>query len=268
MKFLKKNMKWAALLLVIGGGVLFFGAKERPKVSIVSSVFKGDQFIDGFLKDITQQTIFEQCELILINPNSPGNEEPTIKAYMAKHPNIRYLKLEKDPGLYAVWNIGIEMAKAPYICNGNIDDRSDVEALEILSKELDEHPEIDLVYTDYFETYIPNETFKHNRAIKHAVAPEFSKKNMIYCLPGPRPVWRKSLHKRFGMFDETFAYSGDLEMWLRAVDKGAQFKRIARPLTLYYHNPIGLSTDMDNEKIRHRHHESERIHQKYGHVTQ
>ena len=74
----------------------------NPRVSIISSIYKGDEFIEGFMKDIVQQTMFDQYELLLINANSPGNEEEVIKGYLAKYPNIRYIKLEEDPGLYGV----------------------------------------------------------------------------------------------------------------------------------------------------------------------
>ena len=66
-------------------------------------VYNGDEFIEGFLADITRQTIFDQCELIIINANSPGNEEPVIKKYMAQYPNIVYKRL--DQGSRNLWNM-------------------------------------------------------------------------------------------------------------------------------------------------------------------
>src|SRR5688572_18772954 len=99
-----------------------FGAQEntndkKPLVSIITSIWNGDEFIEGFLADITRQTFFTNCELILINANSPGNEEPVIEKYMSQYPNIRYVKLNQDPGLYGVWNMGIKMAKGEFITN-------------------------------------------------------------------------------------------------------------------------------------------------------
>ena len=45
-----------------------------------------DEFIEPYLEDITRQTIFkDKCELILINANSPGNEEPIIKKPIVIH---------------------------------------------------------------------------------------------------------------------------------------------------------------------------------------
>src|SRR5690242_11897465 len=93
----------------------------NPRVSIITSLFKGDLFIESFMREIVKQTIFDQCELIIINANSPGNEEPAIFPYVEKHPNIVYLKLKEDPGIYGVWNMAIEMAQSNYIINANVD---------------------------------------------------------------------------------------------------------------------------------------------------
>ena len=53
----------------------------HPRITIITSVFKCDKFIEGFMQDIVQQTIFAECELLMINANSPGNEEDVIKRY-------------------------------------------------------------------------------------------------------------------------------------------------------------------------------------------
>ena len=58
-----------------------------PKISIITSVYNGDEFIESFLEDITEQTIFkDKCELIMVNANSPGNEGEIINKYIEKYP--------------------------------------------------------------------------------------------------------------------------------------------------------------------------------------
>ena len=57
----------------------------KPRVTIITSVYKGDKFIKGFLEDIVQQTIFNDCELIIINANSPEKEDDIIKRYADKY---------------------------------------------------------------------------------------------------------------------------------------------------------------------------------------
>lgn len=224
--------------------------QRSPRVSIITSVYKGDDFIAGFLSDITRQTIFDQCELIMINANSPGDEEPIILEYMKKFPNIIYKKLDKDPGLYAVWNLAINVAKAPFITNANLDDRRNPESLEMHVRALEKNEHIDLVYSDFYVTFGVNETFEHNKH-QYAIMPdEFSPNVMHKCITGPQPMWRKSVHDRCGYFDESFVAGGDFEMWNRAVSKGSTFLKVPGLSGLYYYNPKGLSTDVEKQSIQ------------------
>ncbi|MDD4157765.1 MAG: glycosyltransferase family A protein, partial [Candidatus Cloacimonetes bacterium] len=148
----------------------------EPKVSIITSIYDGDEFIESFLQDIVQQTIFNQCELILINANSPGNEEVVIKPYLERYPNIVYKRLEQDPGLYGVWNLGIKMSHGKYLTNANLDDHLRRDTYEVFSNYLDHKQDITLVYGSYYVTNRPNESFEKNSAEIYIDIPEFSKK--------------------------------------------------------------------------------------------
>jgi GT2 family glycosyltransferase len=247
-------------------GNLSFIKAKTPRVSIITSVWNGDLFIEGFLRDITKQTIFSQCELILINANSPGSEDAVIERYRKKYSNIVYVKLPFDPGLYGVWNQAIKMASAPFIANANLDDRNRIDCLEKQVEALELDPTVDLVYSAHYLTAIPNETFENNHQNGGVNPPEFSLKNMFYCLPGPRPMWRKSMHDRCGFFSELFSMAGDYEMWLRAVKMGAKFKKIPGIFSLVYANPQGLSTDQDPKKVEQRQNELILIAAKYSDV--
>lgn len=220
-----------------------------PRVSIITSMYKGDFFIKEFLEDITQQTIFDQCELILINAYSPGKEDKIIREYVKKYSNIVYIKLAEDPGLYAVWNLGIKCAQAPYITNANIDDRLRHDCYELYANYLDTHPDIDLVYSGCYVTRRPNEIFEKNSSggeVVPASVVDFSTFGMWVdhlSFPNNHPMWRKSMHVKYGLFDETYASVGDFEMWLRAAFVGkAKFARLPEILGLYYLNPEGIST--------------------------
>lgn len=230
-----------------------------PKVSIITSVYNGDLFIEGFLEDITRQTIFDQCELIIINANSPGDEEPVIKRYMQLYPNIVYQRLDFDPGIYGVWNKGIRIARAEYITNANVDDRLKSDCYEVHARHLDEHAEINLVYSGCYVTYKPNETFDKNSSggeiIWHSQQ-EFDYIKQLYGLnsaqynlipyPNNHPMWRKSLHSEYGLFDERYKIVGDVEMWLRVTTFGnATLKKIDGIYSLFYCNPDGLSSRED-----------------------
>ena len=59
----------------------------NPKISIITSLYKGGEFIKGFLDDIVGQTIFkDECELIIIDANSPEGEKEIILEYQKNIP--------------------------------------------------------------------------------------------------------------------------------------------------------------------------------------
>ena len=192
--------------------------EEIPKVSIITSVYDGDEYIEPFLKDITGQDSFvEKCELILINAASPGNEEETILKYKKKYPNnIKYKKLENDPGIYGTWNIALSLATGEFITNANLDDRKSPGSIVAHALELCKNPEIDLVYSDMLITKEINETWDQNSSNgEKYTMPNFSLGALkMVNMPHAAPMWRKSLHDKYGVFDESFKSAGDWEMWL------------------------------------------------------
>lgn len=247
----------------------FFTKIKRPRISIITSVFNGDNFIKGFLEDIVQESIFDDCELILINANSPGNEEPIIKEYLEEYPNIIYKRLSYDPGLYGVWNMAIQMASADFITNANLDDRRNHSSCEIQAKALEENPSVELVYSDILLTYTPNQTFENNTYRWIVVTPDFNPELMYQCLPGPQPMWRKSMHEKYGYFDDMFLSAGDWEMWLRAVIRGAKFMKIPNFVSgIYFDNPTSLSNNKEPHRVARREIETKRILEAYSSLWQ
>jgi len=226
------------------------GLEEIPKISLVTSVYDGDEFIRPFLENITTQSIFrDRCELVLVNPNSPGNEKEVIDEFMKEFPdNIKYYELDEDPGIYGTWNYAIEKSTGEFITNANLDDRKATNSLEKHAKELVGNPDIDLVYADSFITDKAHETFEQNSSNgRRYNFPQFSFENLkMTNLPHNNPMWRRRAHEKCGYFNAKYKSAGDWEMFLRMASKGSKFKKINQVLGLYYFNPKGMSTDPSN----------------------
>lgn len=239
----------------------------KPRVSIITSVFDPqDKFLAGFLKDITRQTIFYQCELLLICPPVKSNSAKIIQEYCLKYSNIKHIKLESDPGLYGVWNIGVKLAEADFVTNANIDDRRNPCCLETQVRALEEDASITLVYAPFYATHVPNTVFENPYGQFLLDVPEFSVSMMKGCSMGPMPMWRTSIHDVCGYFRDDFFSAGDYEMWCRMVSCGAVFKKLPFVSGVYYFNPKGLSTDQDNAKVQRRTREDEMIIELYSYL--
>jgi len=226
------------------------------RATVITSIYKGSFFIKGFMEDIVKQTSFEQCQWFLLDGNSPENEFSIIEPYL-KYENIRYERLSHDPGLYACWNHMIEQSESEYITNANLDDRLFPDCIEKHIKALDENPDTDVVYCDNIMTSVPNETYEDYGPERPVLLfPEggdhFFKPNMIgHNYPHNPPMWRRSLHDRFGMFNNDYISAADYEFWMRCLKGGANdFVFIPDILGIYYHNPEGVSTKKDEGGIR------------------
>lgn len=217
------------------------------KCSIYCTIYKGEKFIQGYLDDILRQTIFSDIEFILLDCASPENEKQHILPLAEKYKNIKYIRLDSDPGLYQSWNIAVKLCSANIIGNWNVDDRKSPNSVEILYNKLIQKPNVDVVYGITYVSYIANEKYEDNSyqvvypILQHSLE-NLLRNNSPHCMP----LWRKNLHDRFGYFDESYMSAADGEFWLRCAFGGARIELVNHPVGLYYENPTGRSTNPEH----------------------
>ena len=232
---------------------------DLPTVSLVTSVYKADEYIEQLMEDVTRQTIFEEkCEWIILNVDPPGHEfdEEVILKYVQKYPNnIIYKRLEEDPGIYDTWNMGIKMATGDFVTNVNCDDRRRSGGLEQQAKMLVAVPDASLVYNDSYIVHEPNVAWEDvpDNCQRYNFE-EFSKEAMLRGnLPHNNPMWRKELHDKFGYFNQHYKASGDWDFWLRCAFGEAKFVKHPEILGIYYFNPVGMSTNPEHDEWKKEH---------------
>jgi glycosyltransferase involved in cell wall biosynthesis len=225
---------------------------KLPKISLITSVFNASEHIDGLMEDVTRQTIFnDKCEWIILNANPQGKdyEEEVILKYAEKYPNIVYKRLENDHGIYAVWNQAIKMATGEYITNINCDDRRSPDCIEKQASMLFVNGDAELVYNDSYITQTPNTVWENidKSTTQRYNFEQFSKEAMLRGnLPHNNPMWKKSLHDKYGFFNEQYRSASDWEFWLKCSFGGSKFIKADEVLGIYYFNPTGMSTNPEN----------------------
>jgi hypothetical protein len=147
----------------------------------------------------------------------------------------------------------IEESKGELLTTAPVDDIRDNNFIVYTIRNIVNNKNIDLVYGDCLQTNKENETMNSNSSknllYEHSIN-EFSKENMVKCLPGPMPVWKKSIHNKIGLFRTDLKYPIDWEMWLRMVKFDFKFKKIHKILGLYYFNQNGLTTAKSNAIVK------------------
>ena len=120
------------------------------------------------------------------------------------------------------------MSTGEYITNVNCDDRRAPWALEHQAKTLITNPDVGLVYNDSYITKDANTMWENiGTNCERYNFESFSKEAMLRGnLPHNNPMWRRTLHDTYGMFDDKYKSAGDWEFWLRCAFGGAKFRNI------------------------------------------
>jgi len=225
-------------------------SSKYPSVTCYCPIFKGGQFIKGYMEDMLRQTIFKEVQFFILDCASPDNEAEIIEPYAKQHPNITYKRLDKDPGLYPAWNFCIQNTNGNFLTNWNVDDRKTPWSLEIMRDRLVLNDDIDLVYGNTVMSSIPNEIWSNITSKYTYICNETDswkdllRNNNPHCMP----MWRRSIHDRFGYFDEDYLTSSDADLWLKAAKGGSQMKKIDDTVGIYYYNPTGRSSNPETLK--------------------
>jgi GT2 family glycosyltransferase len=225
---------------------------DPPLVSVICSMYAGGAYIRPFLENITNQVGFENHELIIIDAASPDGEAAVIEEFQAQHSNIRYYRQSDRIGIYAAWNIGVELSRGRYLTNANLDDSRNAYSIDEMAALLDEHADVDVVYSDVLysvEPHVPWNELAHIN-VKTDLPPLTTWNILEFNSPHCAPMWRRSLHDDQGLFDAEFVSAGDWEFWVRCANAGKRFHKLPEPLIAYYVNPDGISTSRDTQGIR------------------
>ncbi len=208
------------------------------KISTITSCFKGEKYLESFLKNVSEQTILGKLEIVLVH-NEPTEEEvELVKNFQEKYPGvINHIVIKPVEPIGRSMNRCIKEAKGDYVTIWNVDDLRTPNSLEIQMKILDENPEVSLTYGDFIIVDKIGQTTGNL-----IVLPEFKKEKFIkgmYC--GPFPMWRKEINEKMGFFDEQLIQGADFDLMVRiALDY--EMKKNQGILGYYLNEKAGLST--------------------------
>lgn len=221
-------------------------------IGILISCFYPEAHIDGFLENLLSLEKPERLIPVIINAGMSQECASKIKLSLSSG-KFREYHIIDEPGcgIYAAWNHGLRALgdSAEFITNFNVDDRRHPLCLEIQAECLNAFPDKDVAVTDYNYFFEPDYDIAGiyaGNSKKTTALPIINARTLVdRNLPHASPLWRHSLHQSTacGLFDEDFRSAGDADFWYRVSRHNRNaFAVISIPLSLYYHNPKGLST--------------------------
>lgn len=222
---------------------------KAPEVSVILSVYNGENYISESLESILNQT-FRDFELIIINDGSTDGTSAIIKSY--PDPRIINLENEKNIGIARSSNKGLRIARGKYIAIMDADDISLPERFQKQFKILENNPDIGVCGT-WISVIDKNGTWMKN--ICYPTSSKVISCSLLFydCFANPSTMFRKKIIEEIGEYDPGFIAAMDYDLWTRSIGYYT-FSNI--PEFLLKYRMHGQNISQDREK---RHHEDYRI---------
>lgn len=210
-----------------------------PDLSVITSIFKGEQYLASFLENLRSQTVFPRCEIVLVLNEASAQEIKIVKAFSSEHNSqVQVITVEKVETLGASWNRGWQTARAPYLAIWNVDDRRSPDSLDRQLSALEQKPEWMLSYGDYVAVPAHGERGAIRETPKYSIG-HFRRS---FAQGGAFWVLRRSVFDQVGPFDEQFQVAADMDLSFRVAEAGMQMGKVEDILGYFLDAGQGLST--------------------------
>jgi glycosyltransferase involved in cell wall biosynthesis len=220
-----------------------------PKVSIVMPHFNHGQFVGRAIDSVLPQS-FADFELLVTDDASTDDSLEVIRSY--RDPRIKIAVLAKNSGTYTAMNEAVARSSGEYLCSLSADDCLAPGSLEHRVRFLDENPQIALVHGPglvvdehdrhlYTTAALPAwDRFQYLRFI-------FLHHNPIF---GPSIMYRRVCARKEVVidFDPRYCIAGDLDLYVRNLCRGHEFRSIAQVTAAFRQHSSGLNTSGNNRR--------------------
>src|SRR3989344_3096311 len=216
--------------------------RNKPKISVIMSVYNGMPFLKEAVKSVLKQT-YKNFEFIIVDDASSDNTWRYLKSL--QDTRIKLIRNKKNLGLAISLNIVLRQARGAFIARMDADDISlqnrFAEQLEFMFKNRD---------IDICGSYVRviDEDGKIIGQIKKPLTDSKIKKELFWLTPLLHPTWfgKKEVFRKLNGYDERWDYVEDFEFLTRAKDY--KMANIPKYLLLF-RSPVTRRSQAHIEKI-------------------
>lgn len=117
------------------------------EISVIIPVYNTEKYIKDCLESLCNSTVFNKCEIIVIDDGSTDHSVEIVEEYIKKHGNVS-LYSYANMGLSSARNKGLEQAKGKYIFFVDSDDFIENDYLQKLYEAI-EKEDVDVVFAGF-----------------------------------------------------------------------------------------------------------------------
>lgn len=186
------------------------GDTIAPVVSIVLPTYNGAQYIERAIETCLGQT-YHNWELIIVDDGSTDDTVGKIERYLGRDRGLRLLRHECNRRLPAALNTGFANAAGKYLTWTSDDNYYRPEAIDEMVAYLEDHPNVDMVYTDC--SVIDD---AGNIIMRMHVGESETLLSCHHNCIGPCFLYRRHVRDVVGEYAEDMFLVEDYDYWLRA----------------------------------------------------
>lgn len=196
-----------------------------PVVSVVMPVYQGSQYLESSLRSVFAQS-FRDFDVTVVDDGSvDGSREIAERVAGECRGDVpfRLVRNAVRQGLVGNWNRCLEQAGGTYVLLFHQDDLLDPDMLRRSVAAFTQHPDLGLVYSAYWcmdEHDRPRPPWSESpfsgRVHGLRLVEALIRENFICC---PSVVVPRKVYDRVGAYDTRFAFSADMEMWMRIASR-------------------------------------------------
>lgn len=196
----------------------------QPLISVILPVKNGALFIDEALRSVDQATTNDHYEIIVVNDGSNDTTETVLVPWL-KQKNIHYFT-QTCQGPAVARNKALSVATGEYIAFIDADDVWTSNHIQVLLKQLEQHPESDIAlgYTQRYLTPLSTHS--------PLCSGELFGKPILLASFGCG-LFRRKVFEVVGSLDPGLTFHEDIEWYMRAKEKNIIFT-ITQQVVKYY----------------------------------
>ena len=184
-----------------------------PLVSVIIPTYNRWPMVGEAVDSVLKQS-FRDFELIVIDD---GSTDDTAKELQKYGSDVRLVSQLRS-GAAAARNSGVAIAQGPYLTFLDSDDLWRPKKLEIQTRFMVQHPEVEICQTE--EVWVRKGIRVNPKARHRKPSGDIFRDSLDLCLVSPSAVMlTRELFEKVGRFDERLPVCEDYDLWLRiAVD--------------------------------------------------
>ncbi len=218
---------------------------QDPLVTVLLPVYNSGSYLRLALGSILEQT-YRNLEVLVIDDGSTDGSPDVVGSFHDSR--IRLVRNERNLGLIATLNRGLELAQGELIARMDGDDISLPERIERQVRRFAEDAELGVLGTDVY--YIDSDGTRLGRPRFAVVGPELIRWRLLRgnCINHPTVMMRRSVLGKALRYADRYIHAEDYDLWLRC-SLVSKLDNLPEPLLLYRQHGGSVSKKHESAQL-------------------